>query len=112
MKYQVLGPRILIEVKKLHKQETFKDSKILMPEELREQEHTAQTIGVVKQIGNTAYKNIYDGSQEDKWCNEGDTVHFQRYGAVRLASKKEEDKEYWIVNDRDLLCIERENNAN
>ncbi len=41
----------------------------------------------------------------------GDKVHFQRYGAVRLNSEKEDTIEYWVVNGKDLLVIEEAKNV-
>lgn len=92
MKYQVLGPRILIKVKR--KQGVFIMS---------EGDIMSQTIGEVVQLGNEAYQKT-DGIP---WIKIGDSVHFQRYGAVRLASSDSDAaEEYWVINDKDILVIE------
>ena len=40
------------------------------------------------------------------WCKVGDKVHFARYGAMRINVKDHEDFEFWIIMDKDVLCVE------
>ena len=104
MKYQVLGSRVLLKVKKYSekKDNKYEGTSILMAENVVETETTAQTIAEVVQLGSEAYKR-------DKYENKpkvGDRVHFQRYGAIRLNTKDSDDYEMWVINDKDVLCIE------
>lgn len=103
MKYQVLGPRILLRVRKT--EETYENSSIVVAEAFRETETTAKTVAEVEEIGPTA---LTDEDYGLKGANvqKGDKVHFQRYGAVRLKSIKEDKDEFWIINAKDLLCKE------
>jgi co-chaperonin GroES (HSP10) len=74
------------------------------------QETSAQTIGEVVQLGTTAFKRNDIGCDGKPWVNIGDMVHFNRYGAVRINHKESEDIEYWVIMDKDLMCIEIEDN--
>ena len=100
MKYKVLGPRVLLKVKKMD--DKFENSMIARPDQMIDQDTAFQTVGVVADIGPTVTKE-YEGFND---LRKGDLVHFQRYGAQRLGSKKEDEHEFWIINGKDILCIE------
>lgn len=86
------------------KDQTFKGSSLVMPEQMLESETVSQTIGEVIELGSTAYNR---GELSKPWCKVGDKVHFQRYGAVRLAAKEEHpDTEFWVINDVDVLVVD------
>lgn len=116
MKYKVLGPRILVKVKKFSKEEFLAKKKYIEGSSLiqapsikdqddaLEMEITSQTMGEVVEIGPTA-KTEYKGFDDLKI---GDIVHFQRYGAVRVGVKDHNEMEHWILCGKDVLCIETE----
>lgn len=100
---QVLGPRILVKVKKFKKvDQTFEGSSILMPETQQHQATVNQCTGEVVQLGSTAY------SEGDPWVKPGDFIHFTRYGAIRLHLIEDDpDFEYWVLMAKDPLVIEQ-----
>ena len=100
MKYSVLGPRLLLKVQKFGKEQTFKDSAIIMTSSTSAQETISQTRGEVVEIGSTLNQE-YEGFEALKV---GDRIAFQRYGAVRVGVD-EEEVEHWVINGRDALCI-------
>lgn len=104
MKYKVVGPRILLKVKKL--KETFSEGgRIVRPDEDKTQQDTLmQTKAIVEQIG-SGVTDTYAGMEDLKV---GDTVHFQRYGAFVLGSDKEDEYAHWVLNGKDVLCIEKQ----
>lgn len=106
LKYRVLGARTLLKVKKYSekKDNTYKGTSIVMPENVVETETTAQTIGEIVQHGEES-KEIFTSLPK-----EGDIVHFQRYGAARLNLKLSDEFELWVINTKDLFVIEEEVN--
>ena len=114
MKYEVTGPRILVKVKKFKAKdlETFEGSFIVradaMNEEAQLRETTNQTAGEVVALGQTAYIKSSLNPEGLAWCKVGDSVHFSRYGAIRLGvSHKDDEIEHWVIMDKDVLAIER-----
>ncbi len=99
MKYKVLGPRVLLKMKK--STDTYEGYSIAMAEDQVQKETRFQTIGIVEQVGPTV--KDYEGFADLKV---GDKVVFLRYGAQTLPTKKEDEYEYWIINGKDILCIE------
>jgi len=84
VRLELLGWRILIE-----------------PDKTQDMEQMAVVKGKVVSIGPTAF-----GKERDKsTLKEGDTVHFAKYSGSIV---KLNNIEYRIVNDEDLLGIERE----
>lgn len=109
MKLTVVGPRLLVKVKNysVKREQTYEGSSILMAETHKEQETTSQTIGEVVQLGNMAYSRKDSGCDGTPWVKVGDTVHFSRYGAMRINTKNDDDEfEYWVLMDKDILVIE------
>lgn len=107
MKFRVVGPRILLKVPNLDKKDqTYQGTSILMAEHVREKETTFQTVGEVVQLGSTAFKRkdaYCDGVEQ---CKVGDKVHFSRYGAIRLMDEQDQEFEYWVLMDKDILALE------
>lgn len=101
MKHTVLGPRVLLKIKKAG--DTYEGSIIARPENLEDMDTATKTEGEVVQISPEAYKRT---ESEIPWVKVGDWVHFTRYGAVRLKTTKAETHEYWVINDKDILTIE------
>jgi co-chaperonin GroES (HSP10) len=106
MKHTVLGRRVLLKIEKAGS--TYEGSIIARPENKEDMDTAIKTIGEVVQLGSEAYKRTETG---EPWVKVGDKVHFARYGAVRLATTKEETHEYWVINDIDILTIEAKENV-
>lgn len=103
MKYRVLGPRVLIKVKKVS--DKYENSIIARPQNTEEADTISQTRGEVVGIGSEAYLRTVT---KVPWVKVGDKVVFQRYGALRVGTKDSPDYEYWVINDIDLQVIETE----
>src|ERR1700757_4460016 len=103
MKYQVLGPRILLKVQKMS--QYYPGTQIVMAQQDTDKETALQTIGHIEEIGPQALSNE-DYGLPGANLRVGDRVHFQRYGAQRLKSKEGDENEYWVINAKDLLCKE------
>lgn len=118
MKYTVVGPRLLVKVKKFKKEdiETFEGSIIHRADVTTDNaasETTNQCVGEVVQLGDMAYKRKDSGCDGTPWVQVGDQVHFSRYGAMRIGAKTKEaeakaDFEFWVLMDKDILLIERD----
>lgn len=81
-----------------------------MAETTTAQETVNQTVGEVVELGNMAYKREDAFCNGSDWVKVGDRIHFCRYGAMRLAHP-DEDFEYWVIMDKDILVIETETEA-
>lgn len=98
VKLELLGWRILIDPDKIEEKTS---GGIIMPLSTQDMDQMAVVKGKVVSIGPTAFGKERDEST----LKEGDTVHFAKYSGSIV---KLNDKEYRIVNDEDLLGIERE----
>jgi co-chaperonin GroES (HSP10) len=99
---KVLGPRILVKVKKIEEKSA---GGIILTEEFREKETAWQTDGEVVQLGNMAYNRKSADCDGTPWCRVGDIVTFSRYGAVRTKTKDTDSYELWILMDKDVLAV-------
>lgn len=108
MNLKVCGPRLLVKVHRFseNKDNTYEGTSILMAEQVKTQETTSQSIGEVVQLGDMAYQRKDAGCDGTPWVKVGDTVHFSRYGAMRINIKSSEEHEYWVLMDKDILVIE------
>jgi len=102
MKYKVLGARLLLKIQKAT--DKYEGSVIARATQDVEKDTMFQTKGEIVQIGpsaNTEFKGI-EGFEI------GHIVHFQRYGAIRVSPQemKDEPFEYWVINAKDVQCIE------
>lgn len=107
MNLKVVGPRLLVKIKKFKKDATYEGSSIIMAASTLDQETINQSIGEVVQVGDEAYKNKVTCPSGTSWVQPGDVVHFSRYGAMRINPKMDEDWEYWVLMDKDVLVIEQ-----
>lgn len=109
MKLKVVGPRVLVKVKKYSskKDNTFEGSSIVMPEDLVQQETVNQTVGEIVQLGDMAWNRKDWGCDGTPWAKVGDKVHFSRYGAMRINTKDDDEWEHWVLTDKDVLVIEQ-----
>jgi co-chaperonin GroES (HSP10) len=71
---------------------------ILSVGENRDRERLAQLKGTIVELGNTAWLD-----QPSPWANEGDHVIFGKYSG--LIYQGDDDKEYRIINDLDVVAI-------
>ena len=71
---------------------------ILSVGENRDRERLAQLKGTIVELVNTAWLD-----QPSPWANEGDHVIFGKYSG--LIYQGDDDKEYRIINDLDVVAI-------
>lgn len=114
--YKILGPRVLLKVTKMTFEEYMKENALVEGSSIiqtantktKEQHEDDYQTKVATQT-KAEIEDIGEGVQEIpgfELLKKGDKVHFQRYGAVRLNSDKQDTVEYWVVNGKDLLVIE------
>jgi len=102
MTLRVVGPRLLVKVKKVEEKSS---GGIILTEQFREQETSWQTEGEVVGMGNMAYNRKTADCDGTPWCKVGDTVTFSRYGAVRTKTEDTAEHELWILMDKDVLAV-------
>lgn len=68
-------------------------------------EEMAQTIGVVIEVGQSAYKE-YISAGFEPWCQVGDRVTFAKYGGLLNTGK--DGKKYRVLNDMDIVSVVEE----
>lgn len=71
------------------------DGGILIPDELKDREHTASIIGNVLSMGDLAYKDDIK-FPTGPWCQIGDWVMFKSYSGIRF---KIGNQEFRLIND-------------
>jgi len=71
---------------------------ILSVGENRDRERLAQLKGIIVELGNTAWSD-----QPSPWAEVGNHVIFGKYSG--LIYKGDDDKEYRIINDLDVVAI-------
>lgn len=93
----VVGWRILVKPEEVKE---FSDGGIALVTETIDQEQMATTKGLVIKVGPTAF-----GTEHDIVAlKEGDIVHFAKYSG---ATVKLEDEDYRVLNDEDVILVER-----
>lgn len=98
MNIRPAGHRILIEPEKV---EGVSKGGIVIPKEVNKEEQKAQVIGLVLDIGPTAYAD-----QDTPWCKVGDRVLYQRYSGMRIPDengKLRDDR--LLLNDLDVTAV-------
>jgi co-chaperonin GroES (HSP10) len=97
-----LGHRLLVRPEKIEEvDEAYAKAKsagLFIPEMEARKEQVAVDRGVVIALGSTAFQD-FGGA----WCKVGDKVAYTRYGG-KLIKDPEDDIEYIILNDEDLVC--------
>lgn len=98
-----LGHRVLVKPVKIEEvDKTLAAAKALgihIPTDTAKKEQAAVDIGIVVNIGSTAFQD-FGGLY---WCNVGDKVAYTRYGG-KLLKDPEDNEEYIVLNDEDLIC--------
>ena len=97
------GYRILIAIPK--KDETFKDSKILIAETERKKEEIASIVGLVVKLGPQAYQDP-EKFPEGPWCKEGDFIIMKSYSGTRFKVASDAgDQEFRLINDDTVEAV-------
>jgi len=97
------GYRLLIAIPK--KEETFKDTKILIAESERKKEEIASIVGLVVKVGPEAYQDP-DKFPAGPWCKEGDFIIMRSYSGTRFkVVTPEGDQEFRIINDDTVEAV-------
>lgn len=72
---------------------------IILPQETREKEQQAATVGMLIAVGSSAWADLDDGSP---WALAGDKVSYSRYAGVAMTGQDGQD--YVLINDNDVLA--------
>jgi co-chaperonin GroES (HSP10) len=97
------GYRILIAIPK--KEETFKDSQIVIAESVRQKEEIASIVGLVVKLGPQAYQDP-DKFPDGPWCEEGDYIIMRSYSGTRFKiTTPEGDQEFRLINDDTVEAV-------
>ena len=97
------GYRILIAIPK--KEETFKDSQIVIAESTRQKEEIASIVGLVVKLGPQAYQDP-DKFPDGPWCKEGDYIIMRSYSGTRFKlTTPEGDQEFRLINDDTVEAV-------
>ena len=100
---QPSGYRILIAIPK--KEETFKDSKIIIAESERRKEEIASIVGMVIKLGPQAYADP-DKFPDGPWCKEGDFIIMRSYSGTRFkVTTPDGDQEFRLINDDTVEAV-------
>jgi len=97
------GYRILIAIPK--KEETFKDSQIVIAESTRQKEEIASIVGLVVKLGPQAYQDP-DKFPDGPWCKEGDYIIMRSYSGTRFKiTTSQGDQEFRLINDDTVEAV-------
>ena len=72
---------------------------IYIPQDAREKEQQAATVGTLVAVGSGAWTDLDDGSP---WALVGDKVSYSRYAGVSMTGQDGES--YVLINDNDVLA--------
>jgi len=64
----------------------------------------ATDVGIVVDMGPTAYKDVGDGTP---WCKVGDTIVYGKYGG-KIVTDPDTKKKFVVLNDQEVICIVKE----
>lgn len=93
------GCRVLVLMEKV---EEVTQSGIVLARETQQKEQNSETRGVMVEAGCAAW--VGDEFPEGEWAQPGEKVLLGRFAGVKYIGK--DDKEYRIVNDKDILGVE------
>lgn len=96
---KALGHHVLVKVSK---PEETTEGGIIIPNTTRDAEHRGAEIGVVVDVGATAY--VADGLGGTPWCKVGDHVYFAKYAGKWVVDPKT-DEEFLILLDTDVVAV-------
>lgn len=96
------GHRILVLPQKLEEVDKDIARAAALGLQLVASEHRKEQLavdrGIVLKVGASAFKD-FGG---DPWCKEGDLIAYARYGGKTI---KQDDVEYLLLNDEDIVCV-------
>ena len=96
------GFAILIEPQKIEKDlRVSEDSKLVIPEFIKEKQRVECSTGTVLAIGPQAWKDLGTG---EPWCNVGDKIMFSKYGG-KLYTNEATKEVFVMINDRDVIGV-------
>ncbi len=72
---------------------------IILPQETRDKEQQAATVGTLIAVGRSAWADLDDGQP---WALVGDKVSYSRYAGVSMIGQDGQD--YVLINDNDVLA--------
>lgn len=105
---EVCGPRILIEVDAPEIEEKANESKLYIPQEVKDRERHSVVSGIVRAMGNTCYNleshRDPQTGEFKKWVQVGDRVWFSQYAGSRFIGKGLEF--LYMLMDEDIWCKE------
>lgn len=97
------GYKLLIAIPK--KEETFKDTQIIIAETERKKEEIASIIGLVVKMGSLAYQDE-EKFPDGPWCKEGDFILMRAYSGTRFKiTTPEGDQEFRLINDDTVEAV-------
>lgn len=97
------GYKLLIAIPK--KEETFKNSPIVIAESARQREETASIVGLVVKIGSQAYKDE-EKFPDGAWCKEGDFIIMRSFSGTRFkVTTPEGEQEFRLINDDTVEAV-------
>ena len=100
---KVKGYRVLIQPDELEK--VTKGGIILVLNERLEA--AGQQFGTVAGIGDTCWTDA-KGEKLTQWCEVGDRVLFSKHAGRFVFEPEDNNKEYMIINDTDVICVIQE----
>ena len=97
------GYRLLIAIPR--KDETFRDTKILIAESERRKEEIASIVGLVVKVGPEAYQDL-EKFPNGPWCQEGDFILMRSFSGTRFkVTTPEGDQEFRIINEDTVEAV-------
>jgi co-chaperonin GroES (HSP10) len=97
------GYKLLIAIPK--KEETFKNSQIIIAETERKKEEIASIVGLVVKMGSLAYGDE-EKFPDGPWCKEGDFILMRAYSGTRFkVTTPQGDQEFRLINDDTVEAV-------
>ena len=102
MKLKPAGFAVLIEPRKIEEDlKLNKDSKLVLPDFVKDKQRVECSTGKVLAVGPQAWKDLGDGTP---WCEPGDNIMFSKYGG-KLYENDATGETYIMINDRDVIGV-------
>jgi co-chaperonin GroES (HSP10) len=78
---------------------------LILPEEVVDKDGKAQTRGRIVDTGPMAFAfDDWPKDKDDQKPQIGQAIYFARYAAASSRITGKDDKEYWLIKDRDILA--------
>ena len=104
---KIKGYRLLIETEKV---ETVSQGGIIIIVNERDErmEASASQIGTVRGVGATCWQGKIE---QEPWCALGDKILFSKHSGRFVYDPEDNDKEYMVIQDTDVLAVLKENDS-